>query len=412
MNLALKTAQNFIAPETGFVHENKTRIPTYENLCYILALFKTKEKEEIEKALKLLEHILYFQNEKGFFPTYLHEFPYSYNSMEGVNHLKPLKQLLAFKSVIPFRQKLIHAIEKLESALKDFYLEKQPTSFNAYELLKEMNELPAFTPELYKWCDSHSLAKAMLRGEKGDWLPLVWHTPSKSYVGPSFKERFHGHRPETTLLSLMLGVVPEKPELNSVEAALIDKTLDAPAFKSFKHEDVIEGYRFGILQEPKYAISVMDKNGPEHIFHQPGVQLLKIMTPNGSLVIEGNTAKSSRFEFVPGGVDLYLTLKESVEVDDREKQREISIYADDRWDIRSQKGKATLFHWGDPIIFEGDIPITLTISVEQGQGEFATSIVRENRPSQIIQNESFDRAISLRTLRRSPDLTLKASFRL
>lgn len=407
MSYALKAARHYVRPETGFLHNELPTIPLYENFCYILALFKTKEKEEVEKGIELLAKLLPFQNEEGLFPLYLHEYPVSRDYVFSYKHLKPLLEIAKFNAVIPYRDKLNRAIEKLKSSLIQFLKEKKPVSFNAYMVAKCVDQpIPV---EFFRAVGSQELAERLTTHEASEWLPLFWYPPAKRYVGPAFREKEEGYDPEETLLPLLLNHQSNKPTLAAVRSALLSETLSEPSFTPFKKEFTVDGTRFGIWQSEGFCISCLDKRPDFPQFHQPGCKTLQIFSGPHTLVLEGNIGKSTRFEFTEKGVDLYIELKETMELEDREKQREINLYFDNRLAIRPNNAEATLFYFNEPVAID---PIRLTLTVAHGNGDFVCHVMNENRASQLIQNQSFDKAIGIRTLRRDPHTTVKASFTL
>lgn len=415
MSHALKAARHYVKPETGYLHfhpnGDHVTIPLYENFCYILALFKTKEKEEVEKGIDLLAKLLPFQNEEGLFPLYLHEYPVARDQILAFNHLKPLIEIAKFNAVIPFRDKLNKAIEKLKSALKQFLSEKNPASFNAHILsqLVQEKEIPL---EFSRGTGSSELAEKLMHKQWDEWLPLMWYPPTKRYIGPAFREKEEGYEAEDNLLYFLLGHKPSKPSLAAIHSVLINDLKTEPAFTAVKTERTMDGYRFGIWQEKDFAISCLDKRPDFPQYNQPGCKVLQIITGPHTLVLEGNIGKSTRFEFVENGVDVYIELKETMELEDREKQREINLFFDNRIAIRPSGKEATLFYFNEPISLLAEKPITLTFSVAKGQGDFACHVMNENRSSQKNTSQTFDKAIGIRTLRRDPNLVVKASFRL
>ncbi len=78
IRLALEAAGHYRSASTGFIHFNYSKensletIPLYENVCFALALIRTKRRESIQEAKELLEHLLAFEV-IGVFPLDLHE---------------------------------------------------------------------------------------------------------------------------------------------------------------------------------------------------------------------------------------------------------------------------------------------------------------------------------------------------
>jgi len=81
IDLNLQAARKRLSPQTGWVHHcyesEGTRhdtIPLLENLCFALALFRSRLSDDILQGRQLLEKLLAFEVQ-GEFPIYLHEYP-------------------------------------------------------------------------------------------------------------------------------------------------------------------------------------------------------------------------------------------------------------------------------------------------------------------------------------------------
>src|SRR4051812_26440911 len=81
VELALNAGRKRQSEVTGFVHlcyenpdHNRDTIPVYENLCFALALLRSRTAENVLEARALLDKLLAFEI-GGQFPVYLHEFP-------------------------------------------------------------------------------------------------------------------------------------------------------------------------------------------------------------------------------------------------------------------------------------------------------------------------------------------------
>ena len=136
IQLTLNAGKEFLSQQTQYIHD-RDAIPFYENVCYVLALASSKQKENAEKAQDLLHHLLKFQIKSnsicdGAFPRYLHQYPYAkachfqlelYLSLQDLlkyhslalgsvlaNQLK--KALIDFKQYLKNQDLLSHQIEK------------------------------------------------------------------------------------------------------------------------------------------------------------------------------------------------------------------------------------------------------------------------------------------------------------
>lgn len=72
---ALQAGRKRQSPHTRWIHSMEYhRVPLFDNALFILALFRTKNSDNIQEALFGLDRLLCFQNSDGSFPEYLHEF--------------------------------------------------------------------------------------------------------------------------------------------------------------------------------------------------------------------------------------------------------------------------------------------------------------------------------------------------
>jgi hypothetical protein len=81
VDLAVAFGRSRLSPRTGFLHYSAQdeagldTIPVFENACFALALCKQKTAETILTAKDIIARLLPFQTVEGNFPTYLHEYP-------------------------------------------------------------------------------------------------------------------------------------------------------------------------------------------------------------------------------------------------------------------------------------------------------------------------------------------------
>jgi hypothetical protein len=99
---------------------------------------------------------------------------------------------------------------------------------------------------------------------------------------------------------------------------------------------------------------------------------------------------------------------------------ELQFYLNDHPDhqIFVNENKATIFYVGDLVeIKSGKRHISLKFDIVEGKGTFVGHIRKRNRPSQTVKEgaykfESFDWYISLRTVDRSADCSVKATLQI
>src|SRR5205807_10554919 len=104
IELAAQSGKSKLSEQTGFIQhhpkvlegEPAEAIPLYENMLYVLALFRTKTHENMQEAKILLDRLLYFQPQNkdvvsfGNFPVYLHDFPYCRDHFQAFKMMAPL----------------------------------------------------------------------------------------------------------------------------------------------------------------------------------------------------------------------------------------------------------------------------------------------------------------------------------
>lgn len=83
LSFALEFASRHKSPHTGLIHychegEPHDTIPLYENFCYVLALFRTRQSANVLEAKALLTRLLNFSCHLGF-PIYIHQYPKIYS---------------------------------------------------------------------------------------------------------------------------------------------------------------------------------------------------------------------------------------------------------------------------------------------------------------------------------------------
>ena len=102
---------------TGFIHSHeKEAIPLFENFAYALSLFKTRQKEQIEKGKELITKLFAFEVE-GSFPIYLHQYPKTYDACMPIKVLLVLTQIMkSFYHVTQNRDQYLACIERLFTA--------------------------------------------------------------------------------------------------------------------------------------------------------------------------------------------------------------------------------------------------------------------------------------------------------
>lgn len=212
MKQALRYARSRQSSLTTMVHgshlhpDSWETIPIFENLCFVIALFRSRTVANTLEGRELLEKILAFQissgDNSGLFPRYIHEYPHREQRGYLISIMVALALLKSRHMQIlhtELQQRLSNSIEKLMEAL-----EKQSWMDSISILLQIMQgKLPscdtclALRPTSVREC-SYLLyiVQFLFLRESPDagavfyHLTSYWSTEMRSYVGPLEKEYY------------------------------------------------------------------------------------------------------------------------------------------------------------------------------------------------------------------------------
>jgi|GEM_PF-669521 len=207
IELNLRAARKRQSPQTGFVHHcyeaDTTRhdtIPLFENFCFILALLRSRQSENMLEGIALLHKLLAFE-QNGQFPVYLHEFPVCKDRMLGI------KLLAVFQAILED----FHAI--LETSLNDQLQQLICRIHHFAQEAKAQNNLPS-RYEIYLDSDASQEATTpdqmvdaliVARGAKTpgvmERIAKNWHGALMTFIGPQEQERTE---PKLTLFDLFM----------------------------------------------------------------------------------------------------------------------------------------------------------------------------------------------------------------
>lgn len=280
-DLAIQEFRTIQSKETGFVHSfyGKSEAPhqavsVLDNFLFALALCRLKTIEGVQEGKSLIEKLLAYQNSDGFFPVYLHEFPFVFDRHHGASLLPILFSIHRyFHRVIgsEMAKRLLGSIEKLLNAsLSELSLMSLPNRFriggalvgygeltHSEEWVKQGNallDLQALWNSPSKFIPKHlgeAYSGALIAGGKTasdlrSWMKSLWHPELSCYAGPFTSVNFNKGDQETTLFDLyMLAEGTEVParfkqaELGLLKAALLFPNELPPSTESFSTSDMI-----------------------------------------------------------------------------------------------------------------------------------------------------------------------------
>lgn len=236
-DLAVSSGRALQSKETGFVHSfyGKTEAPhqaisVEDNLLFALSLCRLKTMDGVQEGKGLLEKILAYQSAQGFFPTYLHEFPFCYDRHNGATFLPVLKAIYHhFHHVFgsEMSEKLKVAIDRLYTAT----LAELPQMALQNRIRLGQDDVEKLLQHPSRFNPKH-LGEA-LSGAEGEsanrlfsWMKGLWHSKFCGYAGPFESIRFCKGQPSITLYDLYMaaddGVIPSRfCRSNLLKAALL-----------------------------------------------------------------------------------------------------------------------------------------------------------------------------------------------
>lgn len=412
-DLAIQEFRSIQSKETGFAHSfyGKSEAPhqavsVLDNLLFALALCRLKTIEGVQEGKALLEKLLAYQSPDGFFPVYLHEFPFTYDRHHGAS-LLPVLFLIHryFHRVLgtEITKKLLNSIEKLLSAsLSEVPLMSLPNRFrmggalvgygeiiDSEEWVKQGNALLDFQ-ELWnspsKFIPKHLgeafsgalTAGALTAGGKTAsdlhaWMKTLWHPELSCYVGPFTSVNFNKGEQEITLFDLyMLTEVPSRfknPDLGLLKAAMMFPIGLAPSDESFAKSDMITG--------ANYSVSWLNEKNPggyPFAFQWGTGESLQ------SLILHAPLAEQVKFD---GRNKIDIDMGPCPELETREPGRELYWYLTPKEDLKIliNGQTATTFRAGDLLTIE-DAHMRIELKFEARQGVFQGHISKSCLPSE------------------------------
>ncbi len=361
VELALEAGRHYLSPQTNLIHycyedERSTdTIPLFENLCYILALFRSLIGDNVQEGKERVRHLLAYRLEDGRFPIYLHQYPTGYGS---------------YRTMYPFFLIDKHFHRVIEEPLRS-------------EIRKNLT-LPLPPDEITSSREAGLMALHLTcHDKKLDSLAPYWDPNMQLYVGPFGDERQRKEEIETTLFDLFMGSSPRilKPHPVHLHASLVfphDQITDFPKISHITPKPLGKGF---------------------HLYRkvwQEGEHLHTLICQEKKMTLKDN---------------VFVYPEEKPE---EKKGMEISFYTDYHPDteIRINGEKGTVFKLGDLVtIHTATKTLTLSFEIGEGEGILLGHISRGNRPSQLLTHDftAYDWKIGIRTLRRSKILRLSFS---
>lgn len=398
--------------ETQWVHycyegEGDTTIPIYENSCFILALFRSKKVEAMLEAKKRLDHLLDFQVSSGLFPTYLHEFPRATHRHLAIHLLVPFFWIQThFKNILekPLLEKFEKSLEKLYAFCIDAEKERPfPPSLTVKLRAFEGHFNIKATPptSLIDW-ENWILAAQMVGKEDCHLVQTClrgWHLQFETAIFEGAQVFQEGPFPAITLFDLLMCIYlkkrPSHRFFNDRHIAFLRAAVIFPSDTLFYEE-----------KSPPYSLTISNQSDAKG---KKGFHLFRLLwsfsnSPH-SLVCQSAEVCTIYEGFEKNHYVLNYKNSAFKESD----QEEVYFYLDETATLLVDGDKSTLFTLGNTLSIQTEKQtIQLQFYLLEGEGTFCGHIGLGDRPCQLKKErfKSFDKEITLRTIRRSSQLKI------
>lgn len=447
-------------------------IPLVENFLFALALLRSRTMENIKEAKGLLNQLLFFQNrtgeanENGNFPIYIHEFPSCKDYYTGIHvsfiicwilrhfhHIlgqelksrleESLKATIEHILFIHAEKRISYFIEiKIGAVLvaAGQLLENPGLCSQGFSILDRLNgkedETAWYCPEsLGEIAVSLLLVYPSLNNSpwKSLWdhLQLTWHRNTASYAGPALKERQQGFEPQVTLYDFLCGYFSDQLSdraLNEswvhLKAVLIPPSEERFSLLNYPvvYQKELQGAVWYLHHSEKMAYSgiflspsstvvskILEGENHDPLANNKGMHPFRLIWGDKhrvhTLVCQGGNVCKMSCQMP----SLIFDLGKSIDVEDREKNREVMFFLDAQENMQFlvEEEKSSTFLLGDGIsIKDRKIQIHLKFLLLEGEGRFLGHRMLGNRPAQLETKgnhryEAYDWQVFLRTISRS-----------
>ena len=428
--IALEGVEHYTHPSTGLIQDDGVVI-VYDNFLAALALLQSKLKENIEKAKKLLERLLNFQNPQGFFPVALHQFPDA-SSEEGQLEIAfvllkistKYGPVLGSECFSKVQSSLASLIEQLKS-LEPFSLEKMQARFSVLEALSK-NLKPTFSFPQKEISSKYLGEKLLLAQETPDgpqWLAKLaqfWHPHLQIYVGPLLQEHYVQSSPKLTIFDYMMSSYYRSYPQRLHEKTLLQ--LQGAIVKFFEERghfqpNITEGSYRGNL----YTICNTDTASwfffKDYTFLEnknPGLHLLRCMFKSLDclyhLVCHSDVKKMTA-HLCANTLEIEFTYFDDFP-EDVKKQNELEFFISrqENLEVFVDGKKASLFRLGSRIEFKTpEATVSCVFTTDSAQAQIVGHLFYGNRPSSLDPDHgpAHDQMMVLRTLRRDSKCKVK-----
>ena len=403
VQLNLASARKLQSLQTGYLHLQEM-IPLFENLCFALALLRSRTSENMLEGKALIEKLLHFEVD-GNFPLYLHEFPQCKKRSLGIDMLPVFYWILAdFSSVLG--EELSLKLRQLMGRLVSFGYKTHgqrplhPTSLAKLHAYFEPEQVPTQFPKSSEEWGDLFIAYQMAHAQGGKWDAVLqkglsfWHP---ELCASSLAHTQNRDQPQATLFDLFCG---------HYHGRYSQRALTATPFPHL-HAALIRPFLVDRQSSSLTSPLLISEDAPFSLYWGSAEML-------HSLTLEAKKVEVER-EMKEGEIHFTLRLSNTVPPEGEESY-ECSFYLNHHPDhaiFVSPEQKASAWKMGESIeINSQGQRWLLQFEVMEGEGQFYGHLLRGNRPGQhhAVGFAAHDWRIALRTIRRSEGCTLLAKL--
>lgn len=414
------------------------------NFGYVFALFRTKNHENILKAMSVLKRLLYFQIKAkkagyGGFPKYIHQYPNAYDKRACVHIYVILYKLnKLFSKVLEknLRKDLENALSRLKKfiSMMDLNIGYEPDIEPLVSLIleKTLNKKPFVISSkhletfVYMNVFSNEAAKPYLDENK-----YYWNSKLNVFVGPFFNEHFEKMHLRPTLFNLFInanfGTSPSQSLDNHYVYLLAALVLTASSEEKVS-ESISKTFLFHemnacLLNDKRSSLFYFKNFRPkENDCYTNGFHVFSYLFGSSSENINSFVCQTKNMEISSleneGVFSIDFTYPK-IDIQEKKENSELNFYLFRNKDLQIfvDRKKATIFKLSEKLFIETlDRTLEISFSIVKGNGEVLGAISMGNRPSQmhskaVSDYEAFDWKISLRTLRRDEGFTINMKMK-
>lgn len=396
--ISVKMGESFLSPKTQFVQFDQ-RIALHHQMYFALALAKTKQKDAMYEAIEMMQKILPFQNEKGGFPRYMHEYPNSYCRLSCLKMFLALAELIHLGKTVLKTNTIapwVLALERLENYLKSLSLQKEYALwFSCVESYKNGEKLSSDKKEELAKCSFQSAKKwgdhlcflqvlAEQFSEEIEKIHSFYHE-TFGYIGPMEEEKQYLGKPALSFLDVFFGHPDKKLDPIFLEGALVE------SFTQKKREPLISYQNWRIREEKNY-IELTSKDA-WHLFSKD----VRLFFQEKGLDFSGNRGT------VPIG-----------EMDPKNPFVAKLFWSDQaEYEYLVNGKKSSMFFLEDAVeIIFPEFVVEVIWKKVSGEGDFTGHFLRGNKPYEMSKETFFDAMMAIRALRCSPNTKLEMQIRI